>query len=110
MEETFVNQKKYIDMLNKENSELLINSLAEKDKKIAELKQQLEDTEESYNNTMRYLNKTRSELLNLPKKIVEEIKEQLYSKARSITGTSVNCVRLYDIRQILDTILKEYQK
>ena len=29
---------------------------------------QLKDTEESYNNTMRYLNKIRSELLNLHKK------------------------------------------
>lgn len=44
------------------------------------------------------------------KEVVEEIKEQLYSKARSITGTGVNCVRLYDIKQILDNILKEYQK
>ena len=50
------------------------------------------------------------QLKSQPAEIVEKIKEQLYSKARSITGTSVNCVRLYDIRQILDTILKEYQK
>ena len=50
------------------------------------------------------------QLKTQPAEIVEKIKKQLYSKARSITGTSVNCVRLYDIRQILDTILKEYQK
>ena len=50
------------------------------------------------------------QLHDLPKKIVEEIKIELYSKARSITGTGVNCVRLYDIQKILDTILKEYQK
>ena len=52
----------------------------------------------------------KQQLHDLPKKIVEEIKIELYSKARSITGTGVNCVRLYDIQKILDTILKEYQK
>ena len=55
-------------------------------------------------------NSLKQQLNSQPAEIVEKIKEQLYSKARSITGTSVNCVRLYDIRQILDTILKEYQK
>lgn len=50
------------------------------------------------------------QLKSQPAEIVEKIKEQLYSKVRSITGTGVNCVRLYDIRQILDVILKQYQK
>lgn len=35
----------YIDMLRKESSELLVNSLTEKDKKIAELQKQLEEKE-----------------------------------------------------------------
>ena len=47
----------------------VINLLNKQDKRIKELEKQLKDTEESYNNTMRYLNKTRSELLNLHKKI-----------------------------------------
>lgn len=34
--------QQYIDMLNKESSEIFVNSLAEKDKKIAELQKQLE--------------------------------------------------------------------
>ena len=48
------------------------------------------------------------QLHDLPKKIVGEIGIELYSKAMSITGTGVNCVRLYDIQNILDTILKKY--
>lgn len=44
-QETFGNQQKYIDMLNKESSELLVNSLAEKDRKITELQKQLEEKE-----------------------------------------------------------------
>lgn len=44
-QETFGNQQKYIDMLNKESSELLVNSLAEKDRQIAELQKQLEEKE-----------------------------------------------------------------
>ena len=39
--------------------------LNRQDKEIQQLKQQLKDTEESYNNTTRYLNKIRSKLLNL---------------------------------------------
>ena len=47
----------------------VIDTLNQQDKQIKELEKQLKDTEESYNSTMRYLNKTRSELLNLHKKI-----------------------------------------
>ena len=50
----------------------------------------------------------KQQLHDLPKKIVEEIGIELYSKAMSITGTGVNCVRLYDIQNILDTILKKF--
>ena len=39
--------------------------LNRQDKEIQQLKQQLKDTEESYNNTMKHLNKIRSKLLNL---------------------------------------------
>ena len=50
----------------------VIDTLNQQSKRIKELEkenEQLKDTEESYNNTMRYLNKIRSELLNLHKKI-----------------------------------------
>ena len=50
----------------------------------------------------------KQQLHDLPKKIVEDIGIELYSKAMSITGTGVNCVRLYDIQKILNTILKKY--
>ena len=40
-QETFGNQKKYVDMLHKETGEVLVNLLAEKDKQIAELQKQL---------------------------------------------------------------------
>ena len=50
----------------------------------------------------------KQQLHDLPKKIVEEIGIELYSKAMSITGTGVNCVRLYDIQNILDAILEKF--
>ena len=68
---------------------------------VMQLKQQLKDTEESYNNTMRYLNKTRSELLNLPKKIVGEIRDVL-------NGNDVEIQDNIYLTDILDTILKKY--
>lgn len=78
--------QQYIDMLNKESSELLIDSLAEKDKKIAELQQQLKSQ---------------------PAEIVEKIKAYyetpIYDRPEAHTKVSVLFSRL-------DTILKEYQK
>ena len=52
--------------------------------------------------------KLKQQLHDLPKNIVEEIGIELYSKAMSITGTGVDCVRLYDIQNILDAILEKY--
>ena len=52
--------------------------------------------------------KLKQQLHDLPKKIVGEIEIKLYSKAMSITVTGVNCVRLYDIQNILDTILEKF--
>lgn len=76
-QEIFGNQQ------NKENSELLVNSLAEKDKQIAELKEQL-----------------RSQ----PAEIVEKINGEIY------TRMVVECkeTKYTDINLILNTILKEY--
>ena len=52
--------------------------------------------------------KLKQQLHDLPKNIVEEIGIELYSKSMSITGTGVDCVRLYDIQNILDAILEKY--
>ena len=90
----------------------LADEITAKDKAIVKLKQQLKDTEESYNNTMRYLNKTRSELLNLPKKIVEEIRT--YCNLKEFNPEFVDkehqeCVVSYtELIDFLDTILKKY--
>ena len=84
-QETFGNQKKYVDMLHKETGELLVNLLAEKDKQIAELQKQLKEQ---------------------PAEIVEKIGGEIY------TRMVVECkeTKYTDINLILDTILKEYQK
>ena len=100
------------------SGDAIIRSLTNK---IAELQKQLEEKEKLLQYGMTEIKKLHKRINDIvkrdeklfksqPAEIVEKIKEQLYSKAMSITGTSVNCVRLYDIRQILDTILKEYQK
>ena len=69
LEEELVEKKgleRALNACNRQNDEFadMIKKLVNEKE---ELKQQLKDTEESYN-TMRYLNKTRSELLNLHKK------------------------------------------
>ena len=85
------------------------------EKEIQQLKQQLKDTEESYNNTMRYLNKTRSELLNLPKKIVEYFYDEIRHRAilEDDYCPDHNLERKYGVRKCLledirTTILKKY--
>lgn len=60
--------REQIAICDEENGRIFMQSVNAMRENV-ELKQQLKDTEESYNNTMRYLNKTRSELLNLHKKI-----------------------------------------
>ena len=81
-QETFGNQQ------NKETSELLVNSLAEKDKQIAELKEQL-----------------RSQPAEIVEKIRDLAGDYFYENSKEdllLTGS--------DFTEILDTILKEYQK
>ena len=116
----------------KESAEKILRmSSNEQTKEILELQKQLEEKEkelreirvENYTiksyrdfldnkckNLIKENKKLKQQLQSQPAEIVEKIKEQLYSKAISPTGTGVNCVRLYDIRQILDAILKGYQK
>lgn len=89
-QETFGNQQKYIDMLNKESSELLVNSLAEKDKQIAELQKQLKSQ---------------------PAEIVEKIRQLLGLKLEYKHNENVPILKICNqINEVLDTILKEYQK
>ena len=78
-----------------------------------ELKHQLEELEASYNSTMRYLNATRSQLLNLPNKIVEEIRKDMSEriiekqiKWKDNIQISFICNM---INESLDTILKKYE-
>lgn len=120
-QETFGNQKKYVDMLHKETGELLVNLLAEKDKQIAELQKQLEEKEkelliERTTNDNWYkrevfrrdekIKMQRQQLKNQPAEIVEKINGEIY------TRMVVECkeTKYTDINLILNTILKEYQK
>lgn len=79
-----------------------------------QLKQQLSDIEESYNNTMKYLNKTRSKLLNLPKKIVKEIRDVAgkywdFNICKECGNVPVlNTLTTKDFDEILDAILKKF--
>lgn len=78
-QETFGNQQ------NKESSELLVNSLAEKDKQIAELQKQLKSQ---------------------PAEIVEKIRNICCIEDKCKNGSFVLGINEKD----LDNILKEYQK
>ena len=86
--------------------------LNEQDQYIKKLEQEnLSLQEQSIRDNQNWIEETtklKQQLHDLPKKIVGDIGIELYSKAMSITGTGVNCVRLYDIQKILDTILKKY--
>ena len=75
--------------------------------RVRNLEQQLADTEESYNRTMAYLNIIRSELLNLPKKIVEEIKEEIYDCGRTYLKDKAY-IEICIVEGILAKILKKY--
>ena len=108
-----------VDLEDYEHSRLymsdVINLLNQQDKEIQQLKQQLKDTEESYKNTIRYLNKTRSELLNLPKKIVEYFYDEIRHRAilEDDYCPDHNLERKYGVRKCLledirTTILKKY--
>lgn len=82
-QETFGNQKKYVDMLHKETGELLVNLLAEKDKQIAELQKQLKSQ---------------------PAEIVEKIRNICSIEDKCKDGSFVLGINEKD----LDNLLKEY--
>ena len=156
-QETFGNQQ------NKENSELLVNSIAEKDKQIAELKQQLEEKDkdikyfkESYymiqdekdhyagqclnlqdsieelekNNKRirknwensktqqtRLYNNLKQQLKSQPAEIVEKIKNKIFNHFNVNNMEEYESLSMLDslftadaVTDMLDNILKEYQK
>lgn len=119
-QETFGNQQKYIDMLNKESSELLVNSLAEKDKQIAELQKQLEEKEMllQYGMTeIKNLHKRINDIVkrdeklfkSQPAEIVEKIRQLLGLKLEYKHNENVPILKICNqINEVLDTILKEY--
>ena len=115
--------QQYIDMLNKESSELLVNSLTEKDQKIAELQKQLEEKEkiiQMQQNIKRFdigdmlqeNIKLRQQLHSQPAEIVEKIKQELgfiiNNKERVVCDGSMTGDKY--ILSVLDNLLKEYQK
>ena len=127
-QETFGNQKKYVDMLHKETGELLVNLLAEKDKQIAELQKQLEEKERllQYGKTeIKKLHKRINDIVkrdeklfkSQPAEIVEKIKEQIFNHFNVKNMEEYESLSLLDslftadaVNEILDAILKEYQK
>ena len=115
-QETFGNQKKYVDMLHKETGELLVNLLAEKDKQIAELQKQLEE-KEKYTYTGKEVGEIErkydekidtleQKLKSQPAEIVEKIRNICCIEDKCKNGSFVLGINEKD----LDTILEEYQK
>ena len=94
-QETFGNQKKYVDMLHKETGELLVNLLAEKDKQIAELQKQLEEKE-------KLLQYGKTEIKNLHKRINDIVKrdEKLFKSQPAEIVEKI--IYHYDLNQIRD--------
>ena len=102
-QETFGNQKKYVDMLHKETGELLVNLLAEKDKQISELKAENE--------------RLKQHLKYNTKQVCEKIKKQIFNHFNVNNMEEYENLSLIDSLftadaaiEMLDTILKEYQK
>ena len=98
-----------------ERDSKIIVKLQQENQKLKERIIELQEREESYINTMRYLNKTRSELLNLPKKIMEDIKLQLFNHFKVKNIEEYEKLPLIDslftadtVIEILATILKKY--
>ena len=124
-QETFGNQQ------NKESSELLVNSLAEKDRQITELKKQLEEKEKTIQGLIeaqKNLEESASYqmLLDTQKENIL-LKMQLHSQPAEIVENIRKSIHYYPIalldsdkepkmktlgisKEVLDTILKEYQK
>lgn len=118
-QETFGNQKKYVDMLHKETGELLVNLLAEKDKQIAELQKQLEEKDK-----YTYTGKEVGEIERKYDEKIDTLEQKLKSQPAEIVEKIKNYKgeyfewkigdKIYPAFKIteedLDNILKECQK
>ena len=108
-------EQKYVDMLNKESSELLVNSLAEKDQQIAELQKQLEEKEKIIQMQQNIKRFDIGDMLQENIKLKQQLKSQsaeIVEKIREIAIIDIkeygNNAILYKITgEDLDSILKE---
>ena len=115
-QETFGNQQ------NKESSELLVNSLAEKDRQITELQKQLEEKEKllQYGMTeIKKLHKRINDIVKRDEKLFKSQPAEIVEKIRKfcLTDHKFKECEIYlredngqTIYSFLDDILKEYQK
>lgn len=97
-----ITTKKLQDLLNQQDKRI-----KELEQENQQLKQEVEEQEESYNNTMSYLNKTRSELLNLPNKIVGDVADELGYCGKTYLEDEPY-IEICIVKGILQTILKKY--
>ena len=85
-------EQKYIDMLHKESGELLVDSLAKKDKQISELKKQLEQSEKM-NKRLYNENESAEKILRMSSneqtKEILELKKQLEEKEKEIETKNI---------------------
>lgn len=110
-QEIFGNQQ------NKESSELLVNSLAEKDRQIAELQKQLEEKEKllQYGKTeIKKLHKRINDIVKRDEKLFKSQPAEIVEKIRNICSIEDKCKDGSFVLGInekdLDNLLKEYQK
>ena len=116
-QETFGNQQ------NEESNELLVNSLAEKDKQIAELQKQPEEKEKLLQYGMTEIKKLHKRINDIvkrdeklfksqPAEIVENIRKSIhyYPIALLDSDKEPKIKTLGISKEVLDTILKESQK
>ena len=108
-------EQKYVDMLHKETGELLVNSLAEKDKQIAELQKQLEETKQTGSYQVMLMCQKENILLkqqlkSQPKEIIEKIKGQLLAICQigQYHRSDKMIMNFQAFNNVLDTILKKY--
>lgn len=116
-------EQKYVDMLHKESSELLVNSLAEKDKKITELQKQLEEKEKLLQYGMTEIKKLHKRINDIvkrdeklfksqPAEIIDEIKKQMDARKLEYKTMEndfhIRGLKIDRIFEILDEILQEY--
>ena len=117
MEHQLTEKQNTIDEINKEFVQAVHDwktLCAEKDKEIERLKNLFELNNEVVINQGKEIFDLRVQVLQqkqnqtqLAIQELEKVKSSLFSKAIQITGTGVDCVRLYEINKIIDQQIKE---